>query len=193
VASGSDPTPGPTKLKNPVSQLIMDTLNISPELTQLNKNKADLRMAYSKYLGILDTVQRLAEMTSDKTWTQKSTLTDVVEVFMSKTVYHRNPAKIFPLVSKYPLMEEWFLDPKNGPTTKEVWGDKKQTYENLSGILKSYTKNKGKGGSSVDRKGKKRQEDPSSEPEEEEIAKKKEKGKKIEGSNKKGSSSKSRY
>jgi hypothetical protein len=87
-------------------------------------------------------------------------------------------------------MEKWFLDPKNGPTAEEVWGDKKQTYENLEKILRSYIKKKGKGG--VDRKGKKRQDDPPSEPEEEETVKKKEKGKKVEG-NKKGSSSKSRY
>jgi hypothetical protein len=148
------------KLKNSVSQLIRTTLNVPFHLTQLNDNKSDLRMAYTKYLAILDTVECLDKMRAAGTWTQKSTLTDVVEVFMSKSVYHRNPSKIFPLVPNYPLMEQWLLNTDDAPSTAKVWKGKKQTYENLSEILELHSQKEGKSGSSSDKKGKKHQDDP---------------------------------
>jgi hypothetical protein len=194
----SDP---PAKLKNPMSQLIKDTLNISDGLT--DHGKIDLRMAYAKYLAIQDVDKRLAKMRTDKTWTQKSTFTDIIQVFMSKSVYHRSPAKIFPLAPSYPLMEKWLLNTEDAPTNDEVWKGKKQTYDNLSAILSLYTQKKGKAkdGNSADKKGKKKLQDDSFPDSSEEIAKKKrkekekekEKSKKRGDSSKKGSSSKSGY
>ena len=192
----SDP---PAKLKNPMSQLIKDTLNISDGLT--DHGKIDLRMAYAKYLAIHDVDKRLAKMRTDRTWTQKSTFTDIIQVFMSKTVYHRSSAKIFPLAPRYPLMEKWLLNTEDAPTNDQVWKGKKQTYDNLSAILSSYIqkKEKEKDDNSADKKGKKKHQDDSFPDPSEEIAKKKEKekgkgkSKKTGGSSKKGSSSKSGY
>ena len=176
-------------IKNPVSQLIRTTLNIPFHLTQLSDHKSDLRIAYAKYLAIFDTLDVLDKMRKANTWTQKSTFTDVVEVFMSKSVYHRAPSKIFPSVPNYPLMEKWLLNTDDAPSAVEVWRGKSQTYEHLQEILKSYLEQEGKSGSSSDRKGKKRQDHS---PDTSEIAKKKKgKGKKTGDSKKKGSSSKS--
>jgi hypothetical protein len=180
-----------------VSQLIRVTLNIPFHLTKLNdNNKFDIRMAYTKYLAILDTEERLNEMRRAGTWKQKATFTDIVDIFMSKTVYHRSPSKIFPSVPLYPLMEKWLQGTDDAPTTSEIWGGKRQTYDNLQEIIELYVE-------ASNKKGKKRQEDSGSDMTKKKKEKKledsgsdmmkKKKEKKSEGTSKKGSSSKSRY
>jgi len=194
-----------TELKNPISQLIMTTLDISFQLTQLNKGKLDLRMAYAKYLAINDTNETLAKMRRAGTWTEKSTSTDVVEVFLSTTVFHRTYSKIFPSVPRYPLMEKWLLNADGAPTAAEIWKGRKQTYENLDQILQTYSlEPKDRSGPSSSKKGKKHQDDsplPDSSKgkkrqehsfsDSEKMTKKKVNEKKKGNSGKKGDSSKS--
>ena len=191
-----------------MSELIRLTLNIPFHLTRLNDHKFDLRMAYRQYLTIIDAEESLENMRRAGTWKQKSTFTDIVEVFMSKTVYHRNPSKVFPSVPLYPLMEKWLLNEDGAPTHFEVWKGQRQTYENLNEIIKMYVLGQEKKSSASNRKGKKRQEDSSPRHSTKgkqrqqdlasdsagEMSKKKGqgKGKKTGDSSKKGSSSKSR-
>ena len=160
-------------------------------------------MAYAKYLAIHTTKETLENMRRAGTWKQKSNEADVVEVFMSKTVYHRNPAKIFPSVPLHPLMEKWLLNTDDAPTTFDMWKGKKQTYDNLWAILKAHVGEKSN--SSPNKKGKKRQDDSSphhsskgtkrqedlASDSAEEVARRRGKAKKTGGNSKKGSSSKS--
>jgi hypothetical protein len=66
VASGSGPglisASSETELRNPVSQLIMVTLDIPLHLTLLNKGHSDLHMGYAKFLAINDANERLTKM-----------------------------------------------------------------------------------------------------------------------------------
>ena len=65
-------------------------------------------MAYAKYLGVLDALDKLSLLSGSGTWKHNNTHDDVIEVFVSKYVYFRNHAKVFPLLVHYPAMQEWF-------------------------------------------------------------------------------------
>lgn len=71
---------------------------------------------------------------------QKLTNDDIIEVFVSKSAYFRSYAKIFPLVKQYPAMEKWLRNDNNGPTTFEVWGNAKQSFESLKVVLDKFMK-----------------------------------------------------
>ena len=62
-------------------------------------------MAYVKYLAIVDTLEKLSRLSAKRTWKHNNTNDNVVEVFVSKSVYFRNHAKVFPLLVHYPAME----------------------------------------------------------------------------------------
>jgi hypothetical protein len=147
-------------------------------------------VAYAKYVAIKSTTQRLKKMRKEGTWNQKMPTNDeIVEVFMSKSAYFRSHQKIFPAVPNFPLMEKWLLVEDDAPTDAAVWGQKRQTFDNLKAILAAHSAagKKEKGGP-PDRKGKKRhQEDPSSDSSEKVVKDRKGKGRQTD-SKKAGSS-----
>lgn len=70
--SSSASAPSPAILSSEFSSiqhLIVSTLNISPSL--LDRNRRDLRFAFTKYEALQDTTKRLNKMVSDGTWTKK--------------------------------------------------------------------------------------------------------------------------
>jgi hypothetical protein len=136
-----------------IQELIINTLNIPIHLT--DHGKCDIRMAFTKYLACIDAIKTLPKMCQSGTWTHKvPSNDDVIEVFTSKSAYFKNHKKVFPMVSSYPAMEKWLLNADDAPPDHDVWGYKKQTFDNLKGILHAChepqlpTKAKGKGGRS---------------------------------------------
>jgi hypothetical protein len=77
---------------------------------------------------------------------------EIVQVFMSKTVYYRNYHKIFPKVSKGSALKKWLANTNDASDNLEVWSTYKLTFDNLQKILSAQKKRKE---TSPNRKGKK--------------------------------------
>jgi hypothetical protein len=182
-----------------IRDLIVTTLGLSKGLIDRSK-PGDIRMAYARYVALVDTLKTLGKMSITGAWTQKYNNDDVIEIFMSKSSYFTNHSPVFSKLNKFPAMEKWLQNGDDAPTDAEVWGYQKQTFENLRKILKSISdpdsgpapvEKRGKG------KGKEKAEDSSSsiieEPVKKAVQKKTATSKKNKsGGKKKASSSKGR-
>lgn len=173
VGAGTESGTGPAK--SAIQELIISTLDIPTHLTDRSiKVKIDIRMAYAKYLALLDTIRSMSKLVTSGTWTHKTVSNDdIIEIFMSKSAYFKNHSKIFTMVNRYPQMEKWLLNADDAPPDFEVWGYQKHTFEVLRSILSK--REVPSSSTPVDRKGKGKEKadlDLSSSPEE----KKKKKG-----------------
>jgi hypothetical protein len=124
------------KKMNPIQKLIITTLGISPHLYE-HSPQVNVRLAYVKYLGVLDTFTSIAKLIGSGTWPQKKKPTndDMIEIFMSKSAWFQNHSKIFPLVNRSPKIEKWLQTADDAPSDYEVWGYQKQTFDNLLSML----------------------------------------------------------
>ena len=115
-----------------IQELIATTLEIPSHLT--DRSKRDLRLSYAKYEAYLEATKSMSKLVTLGTWTPKFTNDDIIEIFFSKSAYFKWHSKIFPFVKKYPAMQKWLCN-DDAPYDAEVWGHKKQTFENLKEIL----------------------------------------------------------
>jgi hypothetical protein len=183
-----------------IQDLIVIALGIPDHLIDRKKG-GDMRVAYAKYLAVLDALDNLSLMSGSGTWKHPNTHDDVIEVFVSKSVYFRNHAKVFPLLVHYPAMKEWFektadtVEADRATADAVVWGSEKHSFDSLRKILTAHQnastvkgKEKRKG------KGKEVKRDGSSPPipVEKKTSNKKDKRKEV-IHNKKASSSKGRH
>ena len=119
----------------PLQQIIVEIFEISADL-MLREKVADLRVAYAKFLDIKRVIAGVTAMEVARTWTHKKpTVTDIAEIYMSRSGYFNRPGKFFPRVHLLPGMEKWLENKDGAPTKEEVWGDKEPSYANLSDML----------------------------------------------------------
>ena len=95
---------------------------------------------------------------------RRPTETEIVELFVGKTMWHNKVKKNFSKVSNYPLMMEWLKDDEGALPDIEVWGEEKSVYyfSDLESWIEAKTKEaklKGKGKA----KGKAKEDDSDSE------------------------------
>jgi hypothetical protein len=88
-------------------------LNIPPALITRPK-VVDVRLAYSKYKAFNQAQTEMYRMVADGTWSIKVPATDeLVEVFVSKSVWHQNYTKVFPSAKTFPKVLAWLEQPYN--------------------------------------------------------------------------------
>ena len=172
-----------------IRDLIATALEIPEHLIDRKKG-GDIHVAYAKYLALREALDTLSTLSASGTWKQKNTNDDVIEVFVAKSVYFRNHAKVFPLLVHYPPMVQWLLDAVGAPADSVVWGNEKHSFDSLYKILTAKQNGKMKG------KGKAKEVDGNHSPSlpipVEKKANKKDKRKEV-LQNKKASSSKGRH
>jgi len=122
-----------------IRDIIVTTLGI-PEHLINRKKGGDIRVAYAKYLAIVDTLEKLSQLSAKGTWKHNNTNDDVIEVFVSKSVYFRNHAKVFPLLVHYPAMEQWLENADGASADSVVWGNEKHSFDGLNKILTAHEK-----------------------------------------------------
>ena len=86
-----------------------------------------LHYAYSKYKAI---IQLYDEIISEGGWPehyQKVTVTEIQQIFVSKSVWHAQYIPCFQDISKHEEMVEWLQDSGSGDD-ENVWGFKKMAY-----------------------------------------------------------------
>jgi len=124
-------------VKSPIQELLISTLNIPIHLTdRSNKTKADLHMAYAKYVALLAALNLMSKLVTAGTWTHQTVVNDdIIEIFMSSSAYFKNHSKVFTMVDRHPQMKLWLLNADGGPSDYDVWGYKKHTFDVLKAIL----------------------------------------------------------
>src|ERR1700690_2458922 len=128
------------------SSEIISLLQISPALTSRPK-VVDLRLAHSKYTAHLRAQSEMHRMISDGTWPlEPVTMQDLIEIFVSKSVYHASYQKYFSKAQKYPQIIAWLLNDQDSPTSHDVFGLQKSvyTFKDLRALLESLDASSGK-------------------------------------------------
>lgn len=108
-----------------------------------------LRYAFSKYKAVIAAIQLYDEIISEGGWPenfQKVTVTEIRQIFVSKSVWHAQYIPCFQDISKHEEMVEWLEDSGSGNNDENVWGFKKAAYHfsDLKEWLEEKKKGKGK-------------------------------------------------
>lgn len=112
---------------NPFRDHLMTLLEIPSHLT--NRAERNIHFAYEKYKAYLRATQTLSMRISEGTWPgKKPSSTDLIEVFLSKSMWFSHYRPAFSKVSNYPLMVEWLENKDDKPSDLEVWGVAKAAY-----------------------------------------------------------------
>lgn len=136
TAAGSNPVPIPKKE-------LKALLQVNDGLT--NTNNKSLRYAYSKYKATIAAVQLYDQIVSEGRWPthyQKVTVTEVRQIFVSKSVWHGQYVPCFQDITNHQEMVEWLEDSGSESDDEGVWGFKKMIYHFLD--LKEWLEQKKK-------------------------------------------------
>jgi hypothetical protein len=103
-------------------------LNIPPPLL-IRPATVDLCLSWSKYQAYLKAHTKLYQMIADGMWTlKKPTTVELVEVFVSKSVWHGSYSKLFSKVKNYSLIQKWLESAGGAPSNLKIFGVEKQVY-----------------------------------------------------------------
>jgi hypothetical protein len=139
---------------SPFKKDLMTRLDIPFNLA--NRKDSSLHFAYQKYKAFPQANQTLAELCSSGEWAgKKPSVTDLIEIFQSKSMWHSHHSKAFSRVSDYSEMVSWLEKKKDVASNIEVWGYEKVLYNfkdlfaYLDGKLKEEGRSKSKGKAKV--------------------------------------------
>ena len=107
-----------------------------------------LRYAYAKYKAVLEAIQLYNQLSMEGGWPeeyQKVTVTEIRQIFVSKSVWHVQYIPCFQEISKHEEMVIW-LENDGSENDEELWGYKKMIYHfsDLKDWLEERKKGKGK-------------------------------------------------
>jgi hypothetical protein len=123
----------------------MTLLGISAHLSI--RNDRNIRLSYEKYKAYLKASQTLSKL--EGSWPgKKPSATDLIEVFVSKSMWFSHYKPAFPKVADYPEMVKWLENSDDKGTDLEVWGVEKGSYSLLD--LRRFVDN----GTLAEKKGK---------------------------------------
>lgn len=109
-----------------------------------------LRYAYAKYKAVLEAIQLYNKINIEGGWPtqyQKVTVTEIRQIFVSKSVWHAQYIPCFQDISKHEEMVRWLEDDgSENDDDEDLWGYKKVIYHfsDLKEWLEERKKGKGK-------------------------------------------------
>lgn len=109
-----------------------------------------LRYAYAKYKAVLEAIQLYNKIVTEGGWPeeyQKVTVTEIRQIFVSKSVWHAQYIPCFQDISKHEEMIIWLEDDgSENDNDEDLWGYKKMIYHfsDLREWLEERKKGKGK-------------------------------------------------
>ena len=96
------------------------------------EGKVPLTLAYERYKACNKATQDFSKMKAAGTWPTTCSLptaTDLIEIFISKSMWHQYYVALFSNISRYPDMVEWLgEDGEDRPSSVDVWGFQKNSY-----------------------------------------------------------------
>jgi hypothetical protein len=109
---------------------LISLLGIPEQLTKYVKSPG-LKLNYARYKACLTAQGTLGKKLKDGSWpldVKKPTVTEIVELFVSKSYWHKYMTPAFHDISHHPLIMEWLEDLENGPSDIDVWGAVQTSY-----------------------------------------------------------------
>src|ERR1700742_377915 len=130
--SGSNSVATTTRTSTPINQSssshreeLMALLGIPQHLSA--RTDSSSRFGYRKYKAYLDAHQQLLKMISDGSWPgKKPSSADLIEIFVSKSMWFLHYKPAFSNITEYPQMVKWLEDSFDKNTDLEVWGVEKK-------------------------------------------------------------------
>ena len=90
---------------------------------------ASLQFAYRKYKAYLEAQRLLDSKCVEGKWLgKKPTNTEVVELFVGKSMFYQYYRRGFGNINDFPKMVEWLEGGEGAPSDLEVWGMERSTY-----------------------------------------------------------------
>jgi hypothetical protein len=126
---------------------LITLLNILTALSS-RSGAVDACLAYLKYKGVLQAQKDLQHMTADGLWPFKTPhMVDIIECFVSKSVWHEKYNRYFPKIWKYPRVLQWLEGTEDGPEGLDIFGIEKPSYSfaDLKDVIDELEKNSKKG------------------------------------------------
>jgi hypothetical protein len=136
-----------TTTLTPFKNDLMTRLNIPSNL--VNRTDGGLHIGYQKYKAFLEANATLAALCASREWEgKKPSVTDLIEIFQSKSMWHANHSKAFSRVSDYPEMVSWLEKREDAPSNIELWGYERVAYnfKDLFAFLNGKAEEVGKSG-----------------------------------------------
>ena len=122
-------TAGGSNLPIPKKEL-KALLQVNDALTDTT-NKS-LRYAYSKYKAIIAALHLYDQIILEGRWPeryQKVTVTEICQIFVSKSVWHAQYVPCFQDITRHEEMVEWLEGSGPEDSDEDVWGFKKAGYQ----------------------------------------------------------------
>ena len=186
---GSTPTE-PAQQPADYKAELVHIFNISKHLLRDFSKNEGLHLYYKKYQACLRALSASERMASQGEWdVRRPSETEIIELFVGKTMWHGHLKKTFSRVPRYPDMLQWLNQEEDALPDIEIWGEEKSSYtfKDLKAWLdekdhNATVKDKGKG---KERYRKETRNDDSDDSDSDEKKKKKKKKQEKEGSSKK--------
>ncbi len=102
-------------------------LDISPGLVGNVTRDGGLRLYHAKYKACLKALEVMDNKYKEGNWPapRKARQTVVIELFISKTMWHSHIIKFFKKISEYPDMQLWLEEDDGAPNDLDLWGFEK--------------------------------------------------------------------
>ncbi|KAF8890349.1 hypothetical protein BD779DRAFT_1671307 [Infundibulicybe gibba] len=128
VAPGSNPSTAEAVLR--FRRAVAAKLGVSDEL--MSRDEITLPQAYSKYLAYHEAREKYLKLVNAKRWPLDPVRqTELIELFVSKTTWHKSYPRAFAHVGRFPDLLQWLQEVKEedgGPSDVEIWGELKPSY-----------------------------------------------------------------
>jgi len=121
--SAHSSAPGPSSNTSlPPKQRLATLLNISPDL--LDRSDTSLHHCYQHFVAVQEASKKAQGMWDTGTWPdpKKASETELIEIFVSKSVWFASYRKTFPLVHNYPDLKLWLENSSDALSDLDVWG-----------------------------------------------------------------------
>jgi hypothetical protein len=190
MTSVSPASPEPAiKSETEYRDYLVEIFDIPKHLLRDSKRGEGVVLHYKKYQACLQAVSMADSMSNADEWEsgiRKPSETEIVELFVGKTMWHSHYKRIFSRVPNYPQLQKWLKEDDDAPPTIDLWGQEKShfTFKDLKDWMDaedSRFNEKGKGKAKAEyKKGKGRVDDSgdSEDPNDDKKKKKKKKKKK---------------
>jgi hypothetical protein len=108
-----------------VSQL----LNIPNHLLRGGKGEGGLIFNYNKYKACIQAISMAESMANSGEWPiRRPSETEIVELFIGKSMWYSHFKKTFSRVPKYPQMLKWLNEDDDALPTIDLWGEEKGSF-----------------------------------------------------------------
>lgn len=126
-SGASKPSQAHTKLAgDDYRDELIHIFDIPKHLLRDAHDQGGVKLYYEKYKACIQAISTAVNMEKTGEWViRRPTETEIVHLFIGKTMWHDHFTKVFPKVPKYPEMQKWLNGHEDAMSTFDIWGREK--------------------------------------------------------------------